>query len=132
MPQSNYDEQDRDIAYRGVCLIVEHLVQCVRNIIVDATYARSPHLEELHAVAKAGGSGLCLIQCTIPPDLAADRFRERGRLHPAVDLHEERVLQLTERHACRPDGLILDTSGTVESCMEEVRRYLGLNFGTEG
>ncbi len=126
LPDSSFGEADRDLAYRILGLTAEHLLLAGRGVIVDATYARVPHLQDLEARAANCSVRLFLIECRIDATAAALRFRNRSGRHPAVDLNEERVKQLSQSYPYRFKGLVLDTSRNIDDCVAEIRRHSGM------
>jgi predicted kinase len=126
IPNSAYGEADRDLAYRSLNLIVEHLLASGSGAIVDATFARAPHLEELQSLAREFHSRVLLVQCKTTGDLAVERFRMRGADHPATDLDEERIRYLNQTYPYSSEGMMVDTSGPLEGSLRAIRQYIGL------
>ena len=125
LPGTTFKQEDRDLAYRVLAFATEQLLAAGRGVIVDANFARPPHLENLEVIASNCKARLCLVECKADVAIAIERFRERGGQHPAVDLDEERVAHLNRTYPYRLTGLVMDTSRNVEECMAEIRRQLG-------
>jgi predicted kinase len=125
LPGSSFEEADRDLAYRVLQLIVEYLLAETRGVIVDGTFARATHLEDLEAVARGCEARLFLIECKVEVDVAVGRFRDRAGQHPAVDLDEGRVALLNRTYPYRNKGLVLDASRRIDECLAEIRHYVG-------
>ena len=126
LPESSFGETDRNLAYRVLGLTVEVLLAAGKGVIVDGTFGRAPHLQDLEAVAANFRTPVVLVECRTDVDLALKRFRSRGGRHPAVDLDEERVERLNRSYPYRFKGLVLDTSRSVDECLTEIRRHIGL------
>jgi predicted kinase len=126
LPDSSFEEADRNLAYRVLGLAAEHLLAAGRGVIVDGTFGRAPHLKDLEALAATFEASFFLIECRIDVDIAVRRFRDRGGRHPAADLDAERVRQLNQSYPYRFKGLVLDTSCCFDDCLAEIRRYVGL------
>ncbi|HYR87340.1 MAG TPA: ATP-binding protein [Terriglobia bacterium] len=120
LPDSDQRQEHRDIAYRSMHSTAEYLIRAGQGVIVNATYNRQLHRKELAAIQ---GQAF-LVQCKAPLDLVISRFRSRPPGHPAVDLTEEKVLELWTNYAYSSDGLMVDTSQSPEVSVAEVRAWL--------
>ena len=120
LPESDQREEDRDTSYRAMHLVTEHLVRLGHSVIVDATYGREDPRKELARI----GSPAVFVQCKAPPELAIARFRARRPGHAAVDLTDQRVLELNARFEYSGEGLVVDTSQPIDVCMAQVRAHL--------
>jgi predicted kinase len=126
LPNSSFEQADRDVAYRVLGLTVEYLLSAGQGAIVDGTFARAPYLEDLQAIADKSRSRLFLVECKIDIRTAVSRFSHRDPGHPAADLDEERVERLNRSYPYRSKGLVLDTSRPVEQCLAAIRQHIGL------
>lgn len=126
LPDSSFEEAERDLAYRVLGLTVEHLLVAGHGVIVDGTFARAPHLQDLETLASTCKARLFLVECRIDEEVAVSRFRNRGGRHPATDLDEERVRRLNRSYPYRFPGLVLDTSRRIDECLARIRRLVGL------
>jgi len=125
IPDSDYREAHRDIAYRALMLTVEELLRRGQGAILDATFARPPYLDEIKSLTATNQGQLFLFQCWLPIDAALERFKLRAGEHPATDLTADRVKELHRGYPYRPFGIRLDTSQPVKECLEIVRREMG-------
>jgi len=126
LPGSSFSQEDRDVAYHVLTFTAEQLLVAGHGVIVDANFGRSPHLENLEAIAENCKARLCVVECKTDVAIAIERFRERGGQHPAVDLDEERVRHLNQTYPYRSKGLVLNTSRSVDECVIEVKNQLGI------
>jgi predicted kinase len=126
VPGSSFDQADRDLAYRILGFSVEQLLLARIGVIVDATFTRAPHLENLEVLARKCNARLFLVECRIDVAIAIKRFQDRGGKHPAVDLDEARVEQQNQSYPYKSKGLTLDTSRQIDECLTEIRRQIGL------
>jgi predicted kinase len=126
LPGSSFEQADRDLAYRVLGFTVEQLLLAGIGVIVDATFTRAPHLEDLEVLASRCKARLFLIECRIDVAIAIKRFQDRGGQHPAVDLDEARVEQQNKSYPYKSKGLILDTSRRIDDCLAEIRHQVGL------
>ena len=123
LPQSAHSEQDRDLTYRAMHLIAEHLLAGGQSAVLDATYGRSVQRTQLRELSTNTGSRLLLIQCRVSPDEAIRRFLNRTDEHFAVDLTQQRVRTLAEEYDYDAD-VILAEENTIEQSLEIIARYL--------
>jgi len=110
LPDSDQNIEDRNIAYRAMHLIAEHLLREGATVIVDATYNRELHRKELASILKNIETPTALMQCKAPLDVVLARFRTRAPGHAALDLSEDVVRELWTNFAYSNDGLTIDTS----------------------
>jgi predicted kinase len=115
--------EDRDIAYRAMHLLAEHLVAADQSVILDATYLRVEHRRALEDLAQRLELAVYLLECRIAPALAIERFRSRSS-HPAMDLTPARVGEIAASFPYCGSGLTLDTSIALAECLARVARYL--------
>ena len=114
IPDSDQRPEDRDIAYRTMHLLAEHLLLAGKGVIVNATYNREVHRRELVSMLKSIGYPAALVQCKAPLDTVISRFKSRPPGHAALDLTEELVRELWSNFAYSSDGITVDTSQASE------------------
>ena len=110
LPGSDQKIEDRDPAYRAMHLLAKHLLREGATVVVDATYNRELHRNELAAVLKAVATPAVLIQCRTPLEIVLARFKSRAPGHAALDLTEDVVRELWTNFAYSSDGITIDTS----------------------
>jgi uncharacterized protein len=110
LPDSDQKIEDRDIAYCAMHLVVEHLLREGGTVVVDATYNRELHRQELVAILKTVETPVALIQCKTPLENVLARFKSRAPGHAALDLTEDLVRELWANFAYSSDGITIDTS----------------------
>jgi predicted kinase len=126
LPDSSFEQPDRDLAYRVLGFTVEQLLMAGHGVIVDGTFARPPYLEDLEVVAAKLKARLFLVECKIDAAIAVERFQDRGGQHPAVDLDKARVDHLNQSYPFKFKGLVVDTSRRLDDCLAEIRQQVGL------
>jgi predicted kinase len=100
LPASHQSLADRDTAYRCIHLTAGKLVEAKgRPIVLAATYGRRQSRIGLVTLIEQTQVDIGLFQCTIDPDAAAARFRNRPAGHAAVDLSEEAVRRQASSYA---------------------------------
>jgi uncharacterized protein len=114
LPNSDQNIEDRNTAYRAMHLITEHLLREGATVVVDATYNRELHRQELAAIRKTLETPAALIQCKAPLDVVLARFRSRPPGHAALDLTEDLVRELWTNFAYSNDGITIDTAQPCE------------------
>jgi predicted kinase len=117
IPDSPHDRRDRRIAYRAIHWAAELLLRCGQGVILDAPYGHEEERREVDEMAARIPARLRLIECSVSPETAVERFRMRGPDPIRRDLNEERVRELVRAYNYRRTGLLLDTDRkTVEEC----------------
>lgn len=92
IPNSQQNQEDRDIAYRCMHLVAQKLLEVGANtVLLTATYSRRKPRQWLRALADSKSAQVCVLACQISPEIAVARFRSRKPGHPAVDLTEDLV-----------------------------------------
>ena len=124
IPDSDHRREHREIAYRAMHFVAELLLGHGQSVVVDATYRRRRDREEIAKIADRTRAALFFIQCAVPFEVAALRFRERKNQHPAVDLTEQRVMRLAREFPYSSAGLKLDTTQEIQSCLKQIKRYV--------
>ncbi len=121
LPVSDLREEDRDAGYRCMHLIAEEILSARVSVILDATYGREIHRKEIGQIINSIGVMTFLIQCKVPAEVALDRFRHRPAGHPAADLTEERVVSLAPEFVYSPEGIVIDTTQSIDDCIAEIQ-----------
>jgi len=124
MPDSDHREEHRQIAYRAMHMAAGLLLERGFDVIIDATYIRTVHREELGQVALRAGSSIFLIECHVVPEEAAARFRSRGKGHAGIDLTEEIVSKLASNYPYCRKGLALETGADSATCVRRIDEYV--------
>ena len=92
IPNSQQNQEDRNIAYRCMHLVAQKLLEVEANtVILTATYSRRDPRQWLRSLGDSTSARIGVIACQISPDTAIARFRSRQPGHPAVDLTEDSV-----------------------------------------
>ena len=104
-------------------IAIPHIAPCTSSqsiffgegatVVVDATYNRELHRQELAAIRKTLETPAALIQCKAPLDVVLARFRSRPPGHAALDLTEDLVRELWTNFAYSKDGITIDTCPTL-------------------
>ena len=128
IPGSDSREEHRDLGYRCMHLMAEQLMQAGVNLILDATYGRDVHRRAIGEMINSIGVTTFLVQCRAPVEVAVERFRARPAGHPAVDLTEERVRRLASEFVSSPEGIVVDTSQPLDTCLGEIRSAFPILF----
>ena len=118
LPDSDQRIEDRDIAYRGMHLLADHLGRSGQSVIVNATYNRDLHRKEVASIA----AKVALIQCRASLETVVSRFRSRAPGHAALDLTEDLVRELWTNFAWSNDGVQVDS---VSDALAHVTRTAG-------
>jgi hypothetical protein len=124
LPWSNQSKADRRIAYKGMHALAGLLLSSGKSAILDATYGPEEVRQELSALSARAGLDLHWIQCRVSPEVAVQRFLERGEFHPAVDLNEGRVRRQASAYPYLSGVLTVNTELSVETLLPEVEHYL--------
>jgi predicted kinase len=115
LPDSKQTPQDRDIAYRAVRYTATKLLAAgVPRVILCATYNPALHREGVGEMVQEFSAGLFVISCTVEPDEAVNRFRQRKGGHAAVDLTEDKVRRSAVDARPFLKGLVIDSSAMSE------------------
>lgn len=117
----------RQIAYRAIHLIAEHLLTLGHSVILDATYGPFSSRRDLADVIARTGAQTYLIQCRLEADEAARRFRLRsakGEVHAATDLDETRVATLAGAFPFANTGILLNTATPIDESVQVVLSHL--------
>lgn len=123
LPGAAHTRADREVAYRAMHFAAESLLRAGASVILDAPYGHPEDREDLARIA--AGAALGLIECSVPPETAVRRFRERGPDAVRLDLTEELVLEMVREYPYTRAGLLLDTGAlSREECLERVEGYL--------
>jgi hypothetical protein len=69
-----------------------------------------------------------MIQCKVDPDVARSRFRGRDDDHFAVDLDEDRVIDLAQSYSYRDSGLIIDATAPLDHSMDLILHRIAARF----
>jgi predicted kinase len=100
------------------------------SVLVDATFKRRRHREQIRGLARRSGVDILFIECVCPPATALARLDRRSRSGESLsdgrpELHAEQVRQF-EPVAEFPPGnhLVLDTRRSVPDLVESVLRVL--------
>ncbi len=128
LPGAKQDQHERDIAYRAMHLIGEHLVRAGHPVILDATYVRHVQREALRHLADATDVPLRVIQCRISAELAVRRFQERAVGHHAVDLTEDRVRDLADNYVYREEALVVPAGQPIGVSIAQIESYIRGRF----
>jgi adenylate kinase family enzyme len=117
LPGAKHTREDRQVAYRAMAMAAELLP----NVILDAPYG---HAEDREALAHLNP---LWVECRVSPEVAVQRFRERGFDPERPDLTEEVVHESAERYHYTA-SLILDTeTRTIEDCVREICSWWGVS-----
>jgi predicted kinase len=101
LPDSDQRMEDRNIAYRAMHFVAEHLVRSGQIVIVNATYNREVHRRDVAAIT----TNVKLIQCRTSLETVLSRFNRRAPGHAAVDLTEGLVRELWTKFSWSNDGV---------------------------
>lgn len=124
LPDSDQRQEHRDIGYRAMHLLAEHLLRAGKTVAVNATYNRELHRTELLSIVKSIQCRTVLVQCKAPLEIAIARFKSRPPGHAALDLTEELVRELWSNFAYSSDGIVVDTSQAAEDSLGDVQRHM--------
>ena len=124
IPNSDQRLEHRDIAYRAMHLLAEHILRAGKKVVVNATYNRELHRNELISILKSIPCPAVLVQCKAPLEMVMARFESRPAGHAALDLTEELVRELWSNFAYSGDGIVVDTSRAPELSFAEVREHV--------
>ena len=124
LPDSAHTRQDRAVAYRAMHLGAELLAASCATVIVNACYGRAEDLSDLEEAAGRAGAALYLIECTVPPEIAVERARQRWGNHPGVDLTPERVIELVSGYPFSGEGVTVDSTLPIDTALAKVEEYL--------
>jgi len=124
LPDSDQRPEDRDIAYRAMHLLAEHLLRTGKMVAVNATYNRERQREELASILKSIQCPAVLVQCKAPLEIVITRFKARPSGHPALDLTEALVRELWSNFAYSDDGIVVDTSRAPELSLADVQAHV--------
>lgn len=92
IPNSQQNQEDRDIAYRCMHLVAQKLLEVGANtVILTATYSRRSPRQWLRSLVDSTSAQVCILACQVSPEIAIARFRSRKPGHPAVDLTGDSV-----------------------------------------
>jgi len=126
LPHSAHTRTDRQVAYRAMLLAAELVLERGLDVILDAPYGHAEDRRELNETAQHSAARLFLIECSVSPEIAVERFRRRGPDAVRRDLTEGRVRELVRGFQYQNTGLRLDTSLLpVEECLQRIEAYLG-------
>jgi len=124
IPNSQQNQEDRDIAYRCMHLVAQKLLEVGANtVLLTATYSRKNPRQWLRSLAESKSAQVCVLACQVSPEIAIARFRSRERGHPAVDLTEE----LVQRQAMDyPYGLanVVDCAIPLHESVSKAEHYI--------
>jgi predicted kinase len=129
LPGSDATEDDRNVAYRAMHLVGEHLLNQGVGVIFDATYSRAESRRWLADLVGGLDVQVYLVECRVPAELAVARFRARRGPHPAIDLDPERVQRLATQFPFAGRGLTLKPTGETSAALHDVLDFLTLNPG---
>lgn len=124
IPNSDHRKEHRQIAYRAMHFAADLLLSHGQSVIVDATYRHLRQREEIAKIADRTQAALFFVQCVVPLEVAALRFRERKETHPASDLTEQRVARLAREFPYSSRSLKLDTTQEIHFCLKQVKEYI--------
>jgi uncharacterized protein len=124
LPNSDQRLEHRDIGYRAMHLLAEHLLRTGQTVIVNATYNRELHRTELGTILKSLECPAVLVQCTAPLDLVISRFKSRPPGHAALDLDEDLVRELWSKFAYSSDGVVINTSRDPEETFAAIQTHI--------
>lgn len=109
LPDSPHTRADRRTAYRAMHFAAELLLRYGTGVILDAPYGHPEDREEVTQTAAAAGAPAFLIECSVSPETAVRRLRERGPDPVRIDLTPERVIALVRDFRYSRIGLLLDS-----------------------
>jgi predicted kinase len=123
LPGAAHTRADRQVAYRGMHFAAELLLSAGASAVLDGPYQQPEDREEL---AQISHGRYRLIECHVPPGVAAARLRARGLPDPErPDLTEDKVAQLARDYRYTGAGLSLDTAAfTYDDCLARIENYL--------
>lgn len=124
IPDSDQRLEHRDIAYRTMHLLAEHLLRAGKTVVLNATYNRQVHRNELTSTLKSIQCPAALVQCKAPLQIVMARFTSRAAGHAALDLTEELVRELWSNFAYSSDGIVVDTSRAPELSFADVLAHV--------
>jgi predicted kinase len=122
LPNSDQRTEDRDVAYRGMHLVAEHLLRSGKSVIMNATYNRELHRREAASITNKAA----LIQCRSPLETVMSRFRSRPAGHAALDLTDDLVRDLWTNYVWSSDGVVVET---FEDALAHVKETKGDSLG---
>lgn len=129
LPDSDQRQEHRDIGYRAMHLVAEHLLLAGKTVVVNATYNRELHRKEVASVSESSQCPTVLIQCKAPLEVVISRFKSRPPGHAALDLTEELVRELWSKFAYSTDGILVDTARAPELSLNEVKEHISRGKG---
>ena len=124
LPESDQRQEHRDVGYRAMHLVAEHLCYAGKKVAVNATYNRELHRNELATMLESISCSTILVQCMAPLETVMARFTSRPSGHAALDLTEDLVRELWSNFAYSRDGIVVDTSKSVAVCLDEIETHL--------
>ena len=126
LPDAAHTREDRAVAYRAMHLTAELLAASGAAVIVNACYGHEEDRSDLESAAERAQALLYLIECTVPPDTAVERSRQRWGKHPGVDLTPERVTELVTSYTFSGAGVTVDSTLPLETALARIEDYLAL------
>jgi predicted kinase len=126
IPDSDQSERDRDIAYAAMHVLAKELLEAhVSPVIVAATYKRLEQRQHLRDAFADSRTAVLVVQCTVDPATAVERFRHRQPGHAALDLTNESVRRAASEYVLTPEeALVVDTTRDLGQCARIVREWV--------
>lgn len=91
---SLYSRQSSDLIYHHLLEVGQRILKSGHNVILDATFLRHTDRENAEMIARAAGSGFCILNCEAPSELLKQRIRKRQVQRTDPSDADEAVLEL--------------------------------------
>ncbi len=91
---SLYSRQSNELIYRHILDTGQRILKSGHSVILDATFLRHTDRRDAEKIARATGSGFCILNCETPTSLLKQRIRTRQRQQTGPSDADETVLAL--------------------------------------
>ncbi len=76
--EPRYSEEEKELVYRVIFLIAEHLLRNGCNVIIDGTFYKRALRRRIYEIAEGTRSGMEVVEC-VAPEYLIKRRMESGR-----------------------------------------------------
>ncbi|MFH1774425.1 MAG: AAA family ATPase [Methanobacteriota archaeon] len=119
--EPRYSEEEKELVYRVIFLIAEHLLRNRCNVIIDGTFYKRALRQQVYEIAEKTNSSIEVVEC-VTPEYLIKRRMEGGRKKRALSDADYEIYKKI-RDEFEPIGrkhIVIDTSRYREQNLEQL------------
>lgn len=122
--EPRYSEEEKELVYRVIFLIAEHLLKNRCNVIIDGTFYKRALRQQVYEIAEKTNSSIEVVEC-VTPEYLIKRRMESGRKRALSDADYEVYKKIKDEfEPIERKHIVIDTSRPPEQNLAQLLNEL--------